>query len=98
MEGRKLKLGDDHPYTLQTVNDLGVLRREQKEYEEEESLLRQALDDRQRKLGNDHPACFESIHELAVAGGIPRWPGNVNKESLKRARNWKRWIQPKSYT
>ena len=43
LEGQELKLGRDHPETLQTINDLGVLRREQQRYEEAESLLCEAL-------------------------------------------------------
>lgn len=48
------------------INGFGVLRREQKNYEEVESLLRQTLDSKQHKLGPDHPACFKSMYELAV--------------------------------
>ena len=32
LDGRSSTLGDDHPDTLQTLNDLGVLRREQERY------------------------------------------------------------------
>ena len=63
---RREKWDDDHPDTLTTINDFGVLRRKQKDYAKAEELLRQALEGRQRKLGNDYPDCFESMHELAV--------------------------------
>ncbi|MBN1361994.1 MAG: tetratricopeptide repeat protein [Sedimentisphaerales bacterium] len=66
LESRRHALGDDHPETLDTLNDFGVLRREQREFGAAEALLRQALQGRQRKLGPDHPACFESMHELAL--------------------------------
>lgn len=66
MGEQRENLGDDHPDTLQAINDFGVLRRKQKNYAEAEKLLRQALDARKFKLGNDHPVCFESMHELAV--------------------------------
>ena len=49
-----------------TINVFGVLRREQKRYEEAEKLLTEARDKRQTTLGSDHPATLESMHELAV--------------------------------
>ncbi len=65
-ETQKEKLGEDHWETCKTLNDFGVLRREQQRYEEAESMLSQALQGRQRKLGRNHPACLESKHELAL--------------------------------
>ena len=59
LESRVLRLGRNHPNTLQTINDLGVLRREQHRYEEAESLLREAMKTRTGKLGQDHPESFE---------------------------------------
>ncbi len=62
---RQRELGDDHPHTLVTLNDFGVLRREQERYDEAESLLRQALKD-QIKLDSIRPAYFGTMHELAI--------------------------------
>lgn len=59
-------LDKDHPWTLDIISDIGVLRTKQQRYDEAESLLREALDGRQRKLGNDHPDYFESKHELGL--------------------------------
>ena len=58
--------GEDPVGPLGIINVLGVLRREQKRYEEAEKLLTEARDKRQTALGPDHPATLESIHELAV--------------------------------
>ncbi|MHC4331909.1 MAG: tetratricopeptide repeat protein, partial [Planctomycetota bacterium] len=52
--------------TLETINDLGLLRREQKRYEDAGKLLTEALEGRQLKLGPDHPHTLETMHELAV--------------------------------
>jgi hypothetical protein len=65
MGGRKLKLGEDHPDTLETINDLGVLRREQKRYEEAESLLRQALEGGQTAQAEPRRSCHAGIHARA---------------------------------
>ena len=62
----KLKRRKAHPDTLKAINDFGVLRREQKRYEEAESLLKQAIEGRQRELGEDHPDTLESKNDLAV--------------------------------
>ena len=51
---------------LRTINVFGVLRLEQKRYEEAEKLLTEARDKRQTTLGFDHPSTLESKHELAV--------------------------------
>ncbi|MBN2314622.1 MAG: tetratricopeptide repeat protein, partial [Sedimentisphaerales bacterium] len=66
LKGRRQALGENHPETLETLNDFGVLRREQRRFGEAESLLLQALEGRKRVLGPDHPACFGTTHELAV--------------------------------
>jgi len=62
----KDEVRDDHPDTLESLNDFGVLRREQGQYDEAEELLTEARDKRQVILGPDHPHTLESAHELAV--------------------------------
>ncbi|MFC1636667.1 tetratricopeptide repeat protein [Planctomycetota bacterium] len=64
LEARKLKLSKNHPWTLGSINDLGVLRRERMNYVQAESLLHQALGGRKAELGDDHPACFESMRKF----------------------------------
>jgi eukaryotic-like serine/threonine-protein kinase len=66
LNGRREKFDEDHPWILQTINDLGVLRREQGQHEQAEKLLTQALEGRRKKLGTDVPAYFESEHELGL--------------------------------
>jgi len=66
IEAKKEKLGHDHPDTLETLNDFGVLRREQGQYGEAENLLIKAHDGRLSKHGPDHPATLESMQELGL--------------------------------
>jgi tetratricopeptide (TPR) repeat protein len=58
LEGKKHKLGDDHPRTLETKNDFSVLYKEQARYDEAEPLLLEAVKGRIEKLGNTFPPIF----------------------------------------
>ena len=74
LEARKLKLGDDHPDTLESKNDLAVLYKEQGIYNKAEPLLLEALEGRRLKLGDTHPHTLESwnnLIELYEAWGKP---------------------------
>ena len=64
LEGRKLKLGEDHPHTLETKNDLAVLYKEQSQYDEAEKLFLEAVEGRRLKLGDTHPHTLESWNNL----------------------------------
>ena len=64
LEGRKLKVGEDHPDTLESKNDLAVLYREQGGYDESEPLLIQAFEGRRLKLGDTHPHTLQSLNNL----------------------------------
>ena len=46
LEARKLKLGEDHPATLESKNDLAMLYKEQARYEEAEKLFLEAVEGR----------------------------------------------------
>ena len=52
---RRWKLGEDHPVTLESKNDIAVLYREQARYDEAEELLLRAIEGRRLKLGDPHP-------------------------------------------
>ena len=67
LEIRKQKFNrwaDDHPGTLKTKNDLGVLYKEQKLYDKAEPLLIEAVKGRRLKLSDEHPHTQESIKNL----------------------------------
>jgi len=56
LEGRHRELGEDHPETLESKNDLAVLYKEQSRYDEAEKLLLKALEGRRLRLGDTHIA------------------------------------------
>jgi tetratricopeptide (TPR) repeat protein len=64
LKGRQRELGDDHPHTLETKNDLAVLYKEQGRYEEAEILLLEAVEGRRLKLGDKHPHTQLSLNNL----------------------------------
>jgi len=64
LKGRQRELGDDHPDTLETKNDLALLYKEQGDYAKAEPLLVEAVEGRRKKLGNTHPHTQKSIRNL----------------------------------
>ena len=71
---RQTTLGSDHPATLETTHELGVLYKEQARYDEAEKLLFEAVEGRRLKLGDGHPHTLESLNtliELYEAWGKP---------------------------
>jgi len=74
LEGRRGKLGECHPDTLESKNDLTVLYKEQKQYHDAEELLLQAVEGRRPKLSDTHAHTLESwqnLIELYEAWGKP---------------------------
>lgn len=65
LEGRKRKLGPDHPDTLTSMLDLSSIFQATGRYDRAFPLLEQAVDGRKRKLGPDHPDTIVSIRALA---------------------------------
>jgi tetratricopeptide (TPR) repeat protein len=59
-----LKLGEDHPDTLESKNYLAILYKEQGDYDKAEPLLREAVEGRSLKLGDTHPHTLESLNNL----------------------------------
>jgi tetratricopeptide (TPR) repeat protein len=64
LKGRQCELGDDHPDTQESKNNLAVLYKEQAQYQDAEDLLLQELEDRRLKLGDTHPHTLESWRNL----------------------------------
>jgi len=63
-EDRKHTLGDDHPDTLESKNDLAMLYKEQNDYDKAEALLLEAVEGSRLKLGDTHPHTKESLNNL----------------------------------
>jgi tetratricopeptide (TPR) repeat protein len=64
LKGRQRELGDDHPDTLESKNDLAVLYKEQERYNDAEKLMLEATEGRRLKLGDEHPHTLESWQNL----------------------------------
>ncbi len=62
---RRVKLGEEHPDTLSSMNNLALLYYLRGRYEEAESLYLKCLDVRRVTLGEDHSATLSSMNCLA---------------------------------
>jgi tetratricopeptide (TPR) repeat protein len=59
-------LGEEHPDTVRTMSNVGVLYRNQGRYAEAESILSKTLEVRRRVLGEAHFDTLVSMHNLAA--------------------------------
>ena len=59
-------LGEDHPDTLSSANNLAIDLRELGEYQAARELDEDTLARRRRVLGEDHPDTLSSANNLAV--------------------------------
>ena len=57
-------LGDDHPSTLNAIDDLSFLLKGARDYDEAAPLLKEAHESRQRLLGGQHPDTVTSIFRV----------------------------------
>ena len=64
LEGRRETLGNRHPSTLISINDLGVLLKAKGDLAAAEPLYREALKGRRETLGSRHPHTLTSINNL----------------------------------
>jgi CHAT domain-containing protein len=62
---RKQQLGDNHPDTATSLNNLAGLYESQGRYSEAEPLYKQALAIRKQQLGDNHPDTASSLNNLA---------------------------------
>jgi tetratricopeptide (TPR) repeat protein len=65
LAGYQRVLGDDHPDTLQSMNNLAGTRLALGDFDGARELYEQALSGRQRVLGDDHPDTLSSMNNLA---------------------------------
>ena len=63
---RQDTLGEDHPDTAASYNNLAVTLRAQGKYAEAEAMHRRALAIRLKALGEDHPHTADSYNNLAA--------------------------------
>ena len=62
---RKKVLGDNHPNTARSLNNLAGLYESQGRYSEAEPLYKQALAIKKQQLGDNHPSTATSLNNLA---------------------------------
>ncbi len=65
LETRRRVLGNEHPSTLASINNMGSLLYKQGKYDEAEVYYTEALEGRRRVLGDKHPQTLDSINDLA---------------------------------
>ena len=65
LAARRRLLGDDHPDTLNSMNNLAATRRALGDLPGAHDLHEQTLTARRRLLGDDHPATLNSMNNLA---------------------------------
>jgi tetratricopeptide (TPR) repeat protein len=66
LAGFEKALGPDHTMTLQAVNNLGVLYRDQGKLAEAEQMYQRALIGKEKALGLDHISTLETVHNLGI--------------------------------
>ncbi|MCH8146599.1 MAG: serine/threonine protein kinase [Planctomycetes bacterium] len=64
LETRRRVLGNDHPDTLISINNMGVLLLAMGKLDEAEPYYREALEGNRRVLGDDHPFTLFSISNM----------------------------------
>ena len=65
MAKRKRVLGEDHPSTLGSLNNLAILFKNKGEYDRALPLYEECLAKMKRVLGEDHPDTLVSLNNLA---------------------------------
>ena len=86
---RRPLLGDDHPDTLASINNVGYLLQVQGMLDQAEPLYREALERRRRVLGDEHPDTLTSINNvgyLLQGQGKPDQAEPMFREALERCR------------
>jgi tetratricopeptide (TPR) repeat protein len=66
---RKGLLGQEHPNTLTSMNNLGSVLEGQGKYEEAEAMYQQALEGSKKVLGQEHPDTLASLNNLGLVLG-----------------------------
>ena len=63
-------LGEEHPQTLGSMNNLALVLDSQGKYEEAELIHRQTLELRKKVLGKEHPETLTSMNNLANTNNL----------------------------
>ncbi|KAF8473485.1 hypothetical protein BDZ91DRAFT_714700 [Kalaharituber pfeilii] len=60
------KLGADHPSTVDTINNIAVVYKQQGKYSQALELYQRTLAGREKSLGVDHPSTLDTVHGMAI--------------------------------
>ncbi|KAI9768659.1 MAG: hypothetical protein M1839_003994 [Geoglossum umbratile] len=66
LDAREATLGGEHPDTLTSLSNLGLVLERQGKYEEAEAMHRQALEGYEKALGPEHPSTLTSANNLGL--------------------------------
>ncbi|MFO0859473.1 MAG: tetratricopeptide repeat protein [Phycisphaerales bacterium] len=86
---RRRVLGEEHPDTLTSINNMGFLLEAQGKLDQAEPYYREALEKRRRVLGEEHPSTLTSISNM---GALLRAQGKLDqaepyvREALEKRR------------
>jgi tetratricopeptide (TPR) repeat protein len=58
--------GEDHPTTLDTVNNITMVFDNQGEYIKALEWYQRALDGKEKTLGRDHPSTLATVNNMAI--------------------------------
>jgi len=64
LQGYEQALGPEHPTTLMTVNNLGILYADQAKLDQAEAMYRRALQGKEKALGPEHPDTLMTVNNL----------------------------------
>ena len=64
LEAREATLGAEHPDTLTSISNLGLVLERQGKYEEAEAMHRQALEGYKKVLGPEHTSTLDTVNNL----------------------------------
>ncbi|KAF2187603.1 putative kinesin, partial [Zopfia rhizophila CBS 207.26] len=64
VEAREKVLGPEHPHTLTSVSNLGLVLERQGKYKEAEAMHQRALEGHEKVLGLEHPDTLTSVNNL----------------------------------
>ena len=66
LEKRKSILGENHPFTLNSMNSLAVLYKNQGQYDKVRPLYKECLEKKKSILGENHPNTLKLMNSLAA--------------------------------
>ncbi|KAH8727391.1 hypothetical protein GQ44DRAFT_758100 [Phaeosphaeriaceae sp. PMI808] len=83
MVAREKVLGPEHPHTLTSVSNFGLVLERQGKYEEAEAMHRRALEGREKVLGPEHP---DTLASVSLLGSVLESQGKYEEAEVMHRR------------